>query len=218
MLVQLTGGETMPVTTVEIVSKAVMAPAGSTSVKAYNVFHYQITTPGGAPAIADVLTTWLAAVSPTWALATVARFNQLFVEGRFLDDANNLAVSIAGFGVGSIATDGLPSNETVYMLYQSAIRSRKARGNKKFAGAAEASTTGDILNAGGVTLWGNFRAALFANFPDSNGNTWTPGVLSRQPPAVYKTNPVTIVFNPCQSVLLNQRIGRLKRRSAASVY
>lgn len=208
----------MPITTVEIVSEGTMASAGSNAVPAFNIFHYQITTPGAAPAIIDVLTNWLAWVSPTWTLAVAARYTQDLVKGRFLDDATLPYSSIAGFGVGTAAGDSLPTECSVYFNYAPGIRSRKARGNKKFAGAAEGQTTGDVLTGAGLVLWQNFGAKLIAPFTDSNANVWSPVVVSRMPPGQYSVNPVTIVATPTVGVLLNKRIGRMKRREAHSVY
>jgi len=101
------------------------------------------------------------------------------------------------------------------------IRGRGAHGSNHFGPLSESDTTtpdADILNAAAITRFSAIITAINATLTDGNGNIWVPVVLSRVKPAQYKSNPTNVVTFPISQMLLNKRIGRMKRRERGSVY
>jgi hypothetical protein len=205
------------ISTVEVVMKGVIASAGSTAVNTAFVFHYTRGSTSPVLSKAAFHTAFVAAVEPSLLAATNARWSQTINDVRWLDDALDQYQSFTRTGVGAIATDSLPTDAAVYCLCRTGLRGRSYRGSKHFAPASEVDTTGDVLVAPGLTRWQAVAAAVAVPVVDGNGNTWLPSVFSRLLSQV-RTNPTTVITNPITQVLLNERIGSMNRRKAASVY
>ena len=139
---------------------------------------------------------------------------------RYVDDALDAPIYFSHAKAGQIAGDSMPSHQSVYLLLRTGIRGKSYRGSKHLAPASESDTTGansDVLNAGAITNYGNVASAILAGFTDSNGNVWVPQVLSRTL-SQLTVNPTTVVSNSVTQIMVNKRIGRMKRRQVASVY
>jgi hypothetical protein len=208
------------VTDIEIQVRGVIASAGS-SAKATNFsFHYKRYATVFPVDHVHINTAFQAAVAVKIGLALNHRWTQSLNTVRFVNDALDAPVFVNEAVVGAIAGDSMATHLTVYMLLKTGIKGKSYRGSKHFAPCSEADTTtggDDILNAAAIITFGNLAAAILAGFTDSDGNVWVPSVLSRFL-SQLKTNPTTVVSNQVTAVLVNKRLGRMKRRMVASVY
>lgn len=207
----------MPQQYIEIVLNATMAANGGQSKNIANIFHFRRTSTLNPFNKANVESQFQTIVVAPLLLATQQDYTQTGTSVRCFDDATDPPQMFTETGVGAIATDRAPDYQTVVIQSKSALKGRSYRGSKHFAGVAEASTTGDILNGGGVTLWQAVADAWFNGFTDSDGNIWIPIIKSNKPPAQYTTNPVTVVSNDVVSVLVNKSLGIMKRRKIRTV-
>lgn len=205
-------------TLIEIVCKGSLAVTAQQSKPIVNVFHFALKTPGSAFSKVNVTSAFNTAICTPWAAAASVDYSMSEIDCRVMDDATDPYLVTPVTIAGTVTGDCLPAMNTVFVYMKPSIRSRKAQGNKKFAGIAESDTTGNLLNTTGLSHWNPVAAAILAGFTDSDGNVWVPTVVSRRPPANYKTNPTTLVFNNTNQCNVNQRIGRLKRREVKSVY
>lgn len=202
----------------EIQFKGIASAGGSNAVRIDNVFHYRRTTTVNAPSKTALETAFQAGPVAAILLALNARFTQTANTVRWIDDALDQALPIAESGVGAVAGDPQSTIDAVYVLLRTGIKGKSYRGSKHFGPLSEAdATVGDILNAAAITRFGVVIAAMAASLIDSNGNTWVPQVFSRTLSQV-DDNPTTVVANDVTSILLNKRIGRMKRREVESVY
>lgn len=201
----------------QIVINGRQAAAGGESKACVNVFYYKRTSTVPAIAEANVTAGFAAGMLAALAAAANVRWAATQLLCRFVDDPTRLAVSTASAVVGAIATDPLPQHDTVVMILRTARRGSRGRGAKRFGGANEIDTTGDVLTGAGLVRWQTVQTALATNFNDADGNTWVPQVVS----ALYsnfKVSPATISAEQVTSVTLLKDINDLNRRKIRSVY
>lgn len=189
---------------------------GGGSTKCQNVFYYRLTTVGGPINKTNLATIFNTTIITPLLVATHQRYAVNAVRIRMVNDVTDVPGVIANAGVGAIATDAEPSDDTVVMNILSATRGKMCRGRKFFGGSAEIDTTLDVLNAAGLAHWTPVRDALDDVMVDAGGNTWTPFLLSK---AYSKlTTPVSIKgVNIVKAVLL-KTIGTLRKRRSLTVY
>lgn len=200
----------------EVIAKGTLASAGSNTKNVANVFHFRLaflTAPATKTALQTAFNT---AIMVPFLAAANARYTQSETTVRWIDDATDAPESFANAGVGAIATDSLPTDVCVSMLLRTAKRGRYYRGAKRFAGASEADTTGDILTGAGLARWQTLQTAVGANIVDALVNTWVPSVLSVSN-SVLATNPTTVVANDVTACLLNKNVGTMRGRRVATV-
>jgi hypothetical protein len=197
------------------------AAGGSTSRNFNFRFNYKRTT-NANPLSETVLETAFNGAPTTAILAALnIRFTQTLNVVRFVEDAQRPAVSVSRVGTGAVTGDGMPMHNAAFILKRMGIRGRGAHGSNHFGPLSESDTTtpdADILNAAAITRFSAIITAINATLTDGNGNIWVPVVLSRVKPAQYKSNPTNVVTFPISQMLLNKRIGRMKRRERGSVY
>lgn len=203
----------------EIQMKGTLAAAGGKVVNVASVFHYRlalIVAPPTKAALDTAFQTDLAGVVINYGAAANIRYLQSENNIRYVNEATDLATVFAHAQAGVIATDALPSDVAVSMLLRTAKRGREYRGAKRFAGASEIDTTGDVLTGAGLARWQALQAAVFLTIVDALGNRWVPSVLSRKL-SQLQTNPTTVVANDVTQVLLNKNVGTMRRRRIATV-
>lgn len=200
----------------EIVVRGTLAAAGSGITPAVSIFHYTRRTVAVNASKANLNTAFQAGPLAALLAAANARYTPNVVSIRCIDDATDVYQDFTAAGAGAIATDSLPSNETVTMLMRTGLRGRNYKGSKHFAGASEADTTGDVLTGAGLVRWQAVQSALAAALVDASPNTWDLMVFSRKLSQV-KTNPTIVIVNQATQVLLNLNIGRMKTRRSKTV-
>ncbi len=205
----------------EIQMQGIAASGGST-VKNLN-FRFAYKRANAALPLSETAleTIFDSSVTPTILAALNARYTQTQDVVRFVEDAARPAVTVPRTGVGLVAGDSMAMHLAAYVLKRMAIRGRGSHGSNHFAPISEADTTtgtDDIFNAASIALWATARAAMIAPLTDANGNVWTPVIISRQTPAQYKINPTTVIVYAVSQILLNKRVGRMKKREVQSVY
>lgn len=206
------------ITVAEVVMNGIAAAAGSTAVNIANVYHFRRTTTVNVPSKSVLETRFQAIIgAPVIALLN-ARYAQTNTTIRWVNDPLDQALPFTEAGVGAIAGDSMSSLDAVYVLMRTGIKGRSYRGSKHYGPLSEADTTAtsDILNAAAIARFATLIAALAAPFTDANGNTWVLQVYSRTLDA-FAVKPIVASFD-VSSVLLNKRVGRMKRREAKSVY
>lgn len=205
------------VNVVEITMQGVMASGGSNTINTAFVFHYLRNSTVPAISKANVETEFEAGPVVALLAALNNRYTQTQNLVRWLNDAQDLFQSFTRTGVGAVTGDSMPSDNAIYMLLRTALRGQSYRGSKHFGPASESDSVDDILAGAGVTNWAAVATALEAPLVDSDGNTWNLCVVSRKLSQLV-TNPTTVVANQVADVLLNKRVGTMKKRKAKSVY
>ena len=178
------------------------------------VFYFFRTSPGTADNKAAIGAAFLAG---TYA-ALLAAWNVNVADGaafiRYMDDALDAFLLVPLAGVGAIATDRLPSTNSVYMQLNTGIRGKTYRGSKKFYGLNEIDTAADLLTGAGLVRWQAVQTALVVPLT-AGGETYVPAVVSFKAPTQIKTNPTNINVNQIANVVLNLDTGTMKRRKVA---
>lgn len=206
--------------TVEIQSRGLIASGGSTSKATNFTYHFRRTATVAPITHAAIDTAFQAAIGVPQAAALNARWSQQNNSVRYVDDALDAPVFYSHVVVGGVAGDSMSTIMSVYLLLRTGIRGKSYRGCKHLAPASEADTTAatdDILNAAALIRYGALASAILAGFTDANGNVWVPVILSKTLSQLL-TNPTTVVKTDVTSVLVNKRLGRMKRRQVTSVY
>jgi hypothetical protein len=207
--------------TVQINMKGVSASQGSTSHFADFVFFF--SRPFGSAIVADPIKIE-AAFQTNIAIPICNALNQRYTQSgnevRFIDDALNATVLVPRALPGAIAGDSLPQHVSAYMLLKTAFRGKSFRGNKKFFPISESDSTAgtaDLLNAAALARWLTVGNAILAGITPVGGDLWTSQVFSRINSQV-KVNPTQVQVVPVVTVLMNKRMGRMRKREAGSIY
>jgi hypothetical protein len=213
----------IPATGIKVVEIHVfgnIASGGVTSKPTNYTFQFQrISTVPPVNKI-NIDTAFQAAIVIDLGLALNVRWLQAYNTTRFLDDALDAPTQVNHAVAGAVAGDGLPSFTAAYFLLRTGLRGKSYRGSKHFAPLSESDTTlasEDILNAASLTRFGAVKTDLLAGFTDSDTNVWRLQVFSKTLSQVL-VNPTTVVSNTVNAILINKRIGRMKRREVRSSY
>ena len=200
----------------EVIMKGTIAAAGSSAKNVASVFHFRLGLITAPPTKTALETRFDAVVGAAFIAAANIRYLQQTTSVRWIDDATDPAVDFARAGAGAIATDSLPIETCVSMLMRTGLRGRSYRGAKRFAGANEADTTGDVLTGAGLARWQTVQTAVFATLVDALVNSWVPCVLSRSL-SQLEFNPTTVIHNDATQVLLNKNLGTMRKRRVLTV-
>jgi hypothetical protein len=206
--------------TAEVTMNGLIAAAGSSSKPTAFVFHFNRASGGPALNKLHIESAFQSAIATVVAAALNNRWAQTHNQVRMIDDALDPPQLVTRAVAGAIAGDSMSTLMTAYILMRTGIRGKNYRGSKHLAPLSESDTTAgtsDILNAGALTNFGNVATAIGAGFADSDGNAWTPVILSRSL-SQLRTNPTTVITNVVTEIHVNKRMGRMKRREVASVY
>lgn len=206
--------------TVEIQVRGTIASAGGSSKSTNFVFHFARTTTVAPIAHAAIDTAFQTAVVVPIGTALNVRWLQSSNSVRYVDDALDAPIYYSHAQAGLVAGDSMPSHSSVYLLMRTGIRGKSYRGSKHLAPVSESDTsiaTADILNAGALVNFGAVATAILTGFTDANGNIWKAVVLSKTLSQLI-TNPTTVVANEITQIMVNKRIGNMKKRQVASVY
>lgn len=209
-------GKFMPATFAQIKAGWIIAAAGSNTRKIVSTYYYNRNNTVLPLSKGNIAAAFDVAMNTSLLLASVSRMTQEYIGVRFIEDYTDAEVQYAYAGVGALGTDSLPDGCTVTVELQTGLRGGSYRGWKRYPGVAEASTTGDVLTGGGLTLWQAVRDAAGATFTDADGNVWSPWVVSQKLSTLNA--PVTnVVAYAVNSVVLNKNIGYMKRRRPTRV-
>jgi len=128
-----------------------------------------------------------------------------------LDDPADPFTTVAGADSGTVAGDSLPSVNSVSLQLKTGIRGRKYRGAKRYGPIAESQTVLDHLDTTPLADWTTYAGQLLAGFTDSDGNVWTPQVVSYR---LSTFNPTTaiVVASPVTQITVNSVLGIMRRR------
>lgn len=200
----------------EVIMKGVYAAAGSSSKNIASVFHYRLGLIAAPPTKTALEAKFQLVVGAAFIAAANVRYTQQSTSVRWIDDATDPAVDFAESGPGAIATDSLPVDECVSMLFRTGLRGKSYRGAKRFVGANEIDTTGDVLTGAGLARWQTLQTACFTTLVDALGNNWVPSVLARSL-SILDSNPTNVVANDVTQVLLNKNTGVMRRRRVTTV-
>lgn len=211
---------TIPPSHAEIVLRGLINAGGSTAKNTAFVFHFARASNTPPLNAANVETAFNTAITPSIAAALNLRWAQTQNDVRFPDDATSVVYTHTRTTAGVITGDSMSTVLSAYLLMRTGLRGKHYRGSKHFGPLSESDTTAgadDILNAAAVTRFTAIATAIQAGFTDSDGNVWAPVVLSKSL-SQLRTNPTTIVSTFVTQILVNQRIGRMRRREVKSVY
>lgn len=205
---------------VEAVVCGLMTAAGGISVPTINVFNFRRTTFVNVFSKGAFEAAFHTNIMAVIKAALNIRWTHTMTRVRCLNDADDPYQDTVYSGAGVITGDSLPSDQSAYLLLRTALRGRAARGNKHLGPMSESdtTTTSDIFNAGALTRLAAIGTALVAGFTTGAPVvTYVPCVISRKN-SQLKTNPTTVVANDIIQVLVNKRVGSMKRRKITSVY
>lgn len=208
------------ITFVEIVQKGIASAQGSDAINIINVWHFgrnQTTKPLNKANIEDGFDTTIGA---KFLLCVNASYTQVTTSIRFIEDPTDAPYEVAESGVGNVAGDRFPPFNSAYLLLRSTLRGRSYRGSKHIGPMSESDTTtgtADVWNAATLTRLGSLAASIAGGFSDSDANQWTCAVVS-QKLSNYQVTPCVITASAVATVLVNKRIGTMRRRSVRSVY
>lgn len=195
--------------------------AGGSNVKNFvTTFHFRRTATALAVPKAAIDTAFQATIVTPILAALSLRYLQLFNTVRYLNDALDPPTQFVHANPGLVVGDSMPLQNYVYILMRSGVRGKSYRGHFDMGPVAESHTTtpnDDVLNAAALVLYGAVVTAVSGGFTDGTGNIWIPSIVSRKL-STLKTNPTTVIASDVAQIIINKRIGRLKRREVSSVY
>lgn len=148
------------------------------------------------------------------------RWTHLLTSVRFPDDALDSNVDFVHSTAGGISGDTMPMHNAAFLLFRTALRGKSYRGGKHFGPLSESDTTGgsgDLLNSGAVGRFQAIGVGLLAGFTDSDGNVWVLEIISTTL-SQLTVNPTVVTANDVTQILVNTRVGRMRRREVKSVY
>jgi len=203
----------------ELTVLGLMTAGGVSAVPTANVFHYRRTAVVIDPSKTSLEAEFQAECTPLILDMLNVRWTHTGNTVRWIDDALDAPVAFVHSDPALEAGDSLQSDQALFLLYRTAIRGRNYRGSKHFGPLSESDTTtnGDVINAGAITRANALAAALATPLTDGDGNVWNPCVLSRSL-SQLTVNPTTVIANDVTQILVNKRIGNMKRRQVASSY
>ena len=205
---------------VEIIASGIVAAGGSNTKASASVFDFRRTATVLTINKANVEAAFQTAIMIPITNALNARYTQTFTTVRILDDAQDFPSQVTRAVAGAIAGESLTTAESLFLLARTALRGKSFRGNKKLFPFSETDTTlatADLWNAGALGRFATIAAAWLAGFTDADGNIWKPFIVSRKL-SQLKVNPTTVVSNQVASVLVNKRVGTMRKRKVKSVY
>ncbi len=208
------------VTHAEIIMQGAMASEGSNTVNTQFVFQYRRTSTAVSPTKAALDAIFQTTVADKVVLALNLTWSQSLNSVRWIDDALDQAQPFTHVNAGAVTGDRMASHLAAFVLFRTGIKGRSYRGGKHFGPLSESDTTAgtaDILNAAAITRFGTIITGLGTTLVDSTTNQWKLCVFSRVG-SIVKPNPTTIVTNDVSTILLNKRIGNMRRRQVKSVY
>ena len=204
---------------VEVLTRGYLSAGGSDLQNSYNVYHFRRATTVVNPSKASITTAFLASIQAALLLCVHSDYHTSVVSVRYPEDADDQYTDTTDAGVGVVATDRLPDVACVTTVLRTNKRGRRYQGMKHYSGVPEAHTDKDILVtvAGqGLAKWVLLAAATFNGFTDSDGNIWTPVVMSRKY-SQLAVNPTSVDWADVKEVLLNKNIGTMRSRRVATV-
>lgn len=208
------------ISVVEIVTLGVAAAEGSNPTNVIQVYNYVRGNLTPTPVKSAIEAAFQTNVMASFLAAANVGYTQSWTAIRYPQDPTDNAIQFVEGGVGAITGDRLPTSLAVYVLQRSALRGKSYRGSKHFGPLSESDTTSgaaDVLNAAALTRWRAVATAMLASFADAEGIAWYPIIVSRRL-SNYAVTPCALVASPVQSVLVNKRIGTMRRRKVKSVY
>jgi hypothetical protein len=208
------------ISTAEVRVYGNIASGGVTSRPTNWGFYFQRTSTVPGILKAQIDTAFQAGIMTDLALALNIRWLQAYNTVRYIDDALDAPTQFNHAAAGAVTGDGLPSFNTAFLLFRTGLRGKSYRGSKHFGPLSESDTTvasEDILNAAALTRFGSVKTDLLAGFTDAGGNVWRLMIFSKTLSQIL-VNPTTVVVTNVNAILINKRIGRMKRREVKSSY
>jgi hypothetical protein len=208
------------ITHAEIITRGIITAGGSNTKNTVTVYHYRRTTVVNPLSKPNLDTVFDATVTAAVALALNNRWTQSNNSVRWIDDALDAPAFFNHAAVGAVAGDGMTTIEAAFLLLKTGLRGKSYRGSKHYGPLSEADCTApndDIFNAAALARMVAIATALGTALVDASGNTWVLQVVSTKLSQLL-VNPTTVVANDVTTIQVNKRVGRLKRREAASVY
>lgn len=208
------------ITHAEITINGTVSSAGGNSRPSQSVWHYRRVSTAPVLSKLALKTIFNTTVMVPLIACLSIRYSGQTVFVRWLDDAQDANQSFTGVNAGAIIGDSMPTNVSVFLLMGTGLRGKNFRGSKKLFPIGESATTvatDDILNAGALTYFGTLATGALANLTDTNGNVWTPCVLSRKL-SQLRVNPTNVITNDITSVAVRKSLGHMRHRQIKAVY
>lgn len=201
----------------EIIIKGTATDGGAGTSKAQNVFYYRLTTPTAPVNKTNLAAAFRTAVIVPLLAAANIRYAPNRVSIRNIQNVADQSQDTAQAGVGAIATDSLPSDDSIVCILTSSTRGKMCQGRKHFGMGSEIDTTNDILTVG-AARWTAVRDGIKLVLTDADANVWTPFVLSRNCLNASLQAPVKIFGANVTGARLLLNIGTMRRRRTKTVY
>lgn len=208
------------VTHCEIEMKGIVAAGGSNTVNSDAVFQFRRTSTVNTLVKANIEAAFQTAIAVPITAALNARYTQSMNTVRYINDAMDQPVPVSRAVAGAIAGECLPTHLAAFLLTRTGYRGKSFKGSKHLFPFSEADTTlatADLWNAACKVRLLAIASAWLAGFTDSDSNVWKPVCLSRKL-SILNTNPTNVIAYDLTQILVNQRVGSMKRRKVKSVY
>jgi len=207
------------ITHAEVIVSCTLIDAVAGPKTAQNVFHLRriavVNDPVKTAVMAAMKTAWI----DPWLAAAADQVTAVRMSCRWMQDPNDPAVEVtpAGVVVGQVASDAVPNQNTASFLLRTALKGKRYRGAKRFAGVPEAHTTRGVLTGAGLVLWQALQTALGTSITDATPNTWKLCVVSRAN-SDFEVSPCVVSSQDVTQILLNKTCGSQDSRRADSVH
>lgn len=197
--------------TVQIISKGLIADGGSGVRPCLNVYNYR--RPSGAPTLnkANVLTAFNTLIENKIENILHPDYTCDELTARMLEDNLDAETPKTVTWIGVRTGDRAPDFQCFTFQLKSALRGRSYRGSKHYSPISESDTDKDVVDAGIAADISALETALAAGFTDSDGNTWSPVVVSWTLSSL-SGDLWTISAAAITTVTANQQLGTVNSR------
>lgn len=207
-----------PTVVIEVIQYGHMISLSGETVQILNRFDYGLITAIAPPNKTNFGNAWSAAIAAPFRAAISIAYVSDKATVRFVNDATDPPLDIAGLGNGLVTGDAIPSNAAAYYKINTAKKGKQYRGSKHLSPLADAHVEDDELNATGLAVFATLKTALTASITDSDTNVWRLMVLSSKPPGQYLVNPVVINGEVMTSLNTRKTIGTMRHRRPKSLF
>jgi hypothetical protein len=182
--------------------------------KDLNVFHLQHLSGGGTRDKGHFLDAFDSAFTGTFLAAMPTSYTIDRYRARYLDDYTDAYTDkVMGSG-GLVSTDRTTLFNAATVRLESGFRGRSYRGSKHFGPIPESHTTGDDLNATGLSAWGSVVTILngFSGVVDADGNSWGIIIASTKNSVLGDEPSRILTYAELSEAVLNTEVGTMRHR------
>lgn len=207
-----------PTVVIEYVQYGHLVSASGETVQVVNRFDFGLSTAIAAANKSHFATALQTALVTAWGGCLSVEYVSDKGTVRFVNDATDPPLDVAGLGSGSITGECVPSNAAGYLKINTAKKGKQYRGAKHLSPLAEAHSDADELTAAGLAAFATLKTILAGNITDSDTNIWRLCILSQKPPGQYLVNPVVINAEFMTTINVRKNIGTMRHRRPKSLF